>query len=86
MEDDSSQSAPAEADPRAALEAKIQANLGHLSIGSLVRRMERAEDFAYDDESIELSRRLREQGKDWRWSESFTNPQVIIFDVGEEGR
>lgn len=82
-EDDSFQSVPAEADPRAELEAEIQAKLGHISTGNLVRRMERLPDFAYDDEQVELSRRLREQGKTWRWSESFTNPQVIIYEVGD---
>lgn len=83
-EDDSFQSAPAEADPRAAREAAIQAKLGHISTGNLVRRMERAPDFGYDDEQVELSRRLREQGKTWRWSDSFTKPQVIIYELGEE--
>lgn len=85
-EDDSFQPEPAEADPRAELEAKIRAKLGHLSTGNLVRRMEQAADFGYDDESVELSRRLRGQGKDWRWSESFTYPQVIIYDLPEEER
>lgn len=85
-EDDSFQPEPAEADPRAELEAKVQAKLGHISTGNLVRRMERAEDFSTDDEEIELTRRLREQGKDWRWSESFTYPQVIIYDLPEDKR
>lgn len=82
-EDDSFQSVPAEADPRAELEAEIQAKLGHISTGNLVRRMERAQDFAYDDEQVELSRRLREQGKTWRWSDSFTNSKVIIYEAGD---
>ncbi|NDZ93320.1 hypothetical protein G3I13_01915 [Streptomyces sp. SID6673] len=83
-EDDSFQSAPAEDNPRAELEAAIQVKLGHISTGNLVRRMEKAQDFSTDDEEIELTRRLREQGKAWRWSESFTYPQVIIFDLPEE--
>jgi len=33
----------------------------------LIKRMENAEDFRYDDEEIELSERLFKEGKTWRW-------------------
>lgn len=46
----------------------------------LIQRMETAEEFGYDDEAVELSARLARQGKDWKWSDSFFSPTVIIFD------
>lgn len=47
----------------------------------LIRRMERATDFGYDDEEQELTRRLSSQGKAWKWSDDFFNPKVIIYDT-----
>ncbi|MBM4646560.1 hypothetical protein GS464_29535 [Rhodococcus hoagii] len=69
---------PATSPERLALEEKIQAALGHVATSALIRRMETAQDFGYDDEEVELSRRLREQGKTWRWSDDFYNPRVVI--------
>lgn len=83
-EDDSYSSVPAEADALTRLEAEIQAKLGHVSTAALVRRMERAPDFGYDDEQIELSRRLREQGKTWRWTQDFHNPRIVVEGTDTE--
>lgn len=49
------------------LEAAIAAKFRHLSLPALIARIEKAPDFGYDDESVELSRRLRESGESWRW-------------------
>lgn len=35
----------------------------------LIRRMESAPDFGYDDEAYELSRRLAVNNKTWQWGE-----------------
>ncbi|EON33770.1 hypothetical protein GTC6_05367 [Gordonia terrae C-6] len=77
-EDVPNQEEPAEDDARSALEAKVQSALGHLTTSALIRRIEKAQDFGYDDEAVELSRRLREEGKDWRWSDDFCNPRIVI--------
>lgn len=52
----------------------------------LIRRMERAEDFKYDDESYELSRRLGARALDWRWSDDFHHPRVVVYDPNAEGQ
>ena len=41
--------------------------------------METAPDFGYDDEEVELSRRLKDQGMAWKWSEDFSNPTVETY-------
>lgn len=82
-EDFADEEEPADEGQELSLEDRIKAKLGHISTGNLVRRMEAAADFGYDDEAVELSRRLREQGKTWKWSQSFDNPQVIIYQAGE---
>jgi hypothetical protein len=41
-----------------------------MSTSALVRRMERAPDFGYDDEATELTQRLEREGKIWRWAGS----------------
>lgn len=51
----------------------------NLSTAALVRRMNSAPDFGYDDEAVELTRRLGAEGRDWRWSGSYTSPRVEIY-------
>lgn len=46
----------------------------------LVRRMERAADFAYDDESYELDRRLKLTGLAWRWAQRNGRDVVMIYE------
>jgi len=48
----------------------------------LIKRMEAAPDFGYDDEEIELNRRLRLKGQHYKW-EGMSNPKIVIFDVQE---
>lgn len=52
----------------------------HLSDEQLIRRIERAPDFGYDDESVELDRRLKPQRRAWRWSGDFHRPHVEVYE------
>ena len=55
--------------------------MAHFTDRQLIRRMETAKDFAYDDEAVELSRRLGERALNWRWSEDFYNPRVVVYEA-----
>lgn len=46
----------------------------------LIRRMENAPDFGYDDEEAELTRRLKLGRQAWRWSGDFFRPRVEIYE------
>lgn len=92
-EDDSYDSALTEArefnskpDDQLTLEEKIRRKFVGVSTGRLIQRIEKAQDFGYDDEQRELSRRLAAKGQTWKWSESFTYPQVIVYDLPEGER
>jgi hypothetical protein len=63
------------------LDQALEECFKHMSTSALIRRMERAEDFGYDDESIELTRRLRREGKAWRWK---SDSEVEIFTLPAE--
>lgn len=54
-----------------------------LSDAQLIRRMENAPDFGYDDEEVELSRRLKLGGLAWRWSNDMFNPKVVVYKQTE---
>lgn len=56
-------------------------DLAKLSTEALVARMNRAPDFGYDDEAVELNQRLAAEGKAWRWSSDFFHPVVEIYEV-----
>lgn len=45
----------------------------------LVRRIERADDFGYDDEQYELNRRLKLGGLAWRWAVVDGRERVQIY-------
>ena len=45
----------------------------------LAKKMEKALDFGYDDEEVELSNLLGKKGLSWKWEKTFRNPQVIIY-------
>lgn len=77
-QDDPDYELPIDSPERQALEAKVQSALGGIATSALVRRMESARDFEYDDEAVELTRRLREEGKTWRWSDDYFDPRVVI--------
>lgn len=51
-----------------------------VSTAELIRRMERSEDFMYDDESMELSRRLASENKTWSWSDDFYRPRIEVYN------
>lgn len=61
------------------LEESIKKRFIGYSTSRLVKRMEDAEDFGYDDEEIELRRRLRKTNQDWKWNDSLSNPKIIIY-------
>jgi hypothetical protein len=77
------------ADERTELEAACLARFRHMSTPDLIRRMERAPDFGYDDEEVALTARLREKGQAWRWDQrTFTNRVEVVplegFDPGPD--
>lgn len=40
--------------------------------------MERAPDFGYDDEEVEIQKLLAKKGLEWEWEQKLRNPQVVI--------
>lgn len=56
-------------------------NLENMALAALVARMERAPDFGYDDEEVELNRRLALEGKTWRWG---VGDRVEIINLPRE--
>lgn len=62
------------------LQEAVRKKFQHLSTGKLIERMNAAPDFGYDDESIELRRRLALQGKRWRWNK---HDRIEIIDAAE---
>lgn len=65
------------------LEDTIKRKFFGVTTARLIQRMEKASDFGTDDEEIELSRRLKEQGKTWRWTRDMFNPRIVVIDLGE---
>jgi hypothetical protein len=57
-------------------------NVAGLSDRSLIQRMNKADDFGYDDEEVELNRRLSERGLQWRWAPlgQMFGQHVEVFD------
>ena len=45
----------------------------------LAKKMEKAPDFGYDDEEVELTKLLEKKGLNWKWEQKFRNSQVIIY-------
>ena len=68
------------------LENQIQAKFSNLSDAQLIKRIEQAKDFEYDDEAVELNRRLRVLGgKAWRWAGDFYRPHVELYELTDDG-
>ncbi|BAH33184.1 hypothetical protein [Rhodococcus erythropolis] len=68
------------------LENEIAAKFAGIPNAQLIRKMEKAQDFGYDDEEFELNRRLKLGGLAWRWSGDFYRPTVEVYkpeDVDE---
>jgi len=61
------------------LERAVQAKFEGLSDFALMNRINRAEDFGYDDEGLELTRRARLMGKAWRWAQNNGRDQVVLY-------
>jgi len=52
------------------LEETVARKFRHLSLQALILRMQHAStDQNLDDESLELTRRVRKQGKSWHWEQ-----------------
>jgi len=64
------------------LETEIAAKFAGIPNAQLIRKMEHAQDFGYDDEEFELNRRLRLGGLAWRWSGDFYRPTVEVYKPG----
>lgn len=63
------------------LETEIKKKFKNTSTKALIRKMEKAPDFGYDDEAYELSRRLKAMGKTWRWGAgTWETPDLIIVE------
>ncbi|MCZ4548094.1 hypothetical protein BS618_32335 [Rhodococcus erythropolis] len=60
------------------LETEIAAKFAGIPNAQLIRKMEHAQDFGYDDEEFELNRRLKLGGLAWRWSGDFYRPTVEV--------
>jgi hypothetical protein len=50
----------------------------------LVRKIEKAEDFGYDDEAVALSNWCDKHNLKWFWSESLFSPEVILCNKTED--
>jgi len=61
------------------LDEVIRAKFQGKSDAYLIRRMEQASDFGYDDESYELTRRLAINGLSWRWKQIQGKDKVEIY-------
>lgn len=65
------------------LDSAIESKFRGTTNEELIRRMECADDFSYDDEEYELNRRLGARGLSWAWQ----NDRVAIIEregvVGE---
>lgn len=57
-------------------------NVQGLSDRALIQRMNNADDFGYDDEQVELDRRLEQRGLQWRWAPvgQMFGQRVEVFD------
>ncbi|MCA4995132.1 hypothetical protein HWD35_10450 [Tsukamurella tyrosinosolvens] len=69
---------------RPSLEEILQEHFAGVTTAQLIRKMERAPDDAnLDDETFELSRRMRQLGKVWRWTRDFENPRIVVGEKAE---
>lgn len=50
----------------------------------LIKKMENAPDFGYDDEAVALNTLLGPLGLKWKWSDNFYNPHVVVYPAIKE--
>ena len=62
------------------LDEAVKKKFVSYSTKRLIERIEKAPDFGYDDEEVELRRRLRLEGKSFHWNDSLSNPKIIIVE------
>lgn len=67
------------------LENQIREKFNAVSTPRLIGLMEAAPDFGYDDESVELNRRLALSGLAWRWASGLGDRiEVFTPEAGDE--
>ena len=57
-----------------------------VSTAEIIRRINRAADFGYDDEEYELNRRFAEQGLTWKWVRGDAGREVVDVFNPETGK
>jgi len=67
----------------ASLVQAVAAKLARLSTSALIARIERAADFGYDDEAVELTERLFRKGSTWRWSQDLRGETIVVENVAD---
>lgn len=66
------------------LDSSIEAKFQGVSDQALIRKMERAPDFGYDDEAYELNRRLTLVGMAWKWSQKYGRDVVVVYEPSDD--
>lgn len=61
------------------LDRAISEKFAGTSDAALIREMEHAPDFGYDDEAYELDRRLKLLGLAWKWSQKYGRDVVVVY-------
>ncbi|OBK36976.1 hypothetical protein A5658_04770 [Mycobacterium sp. 1245111.1] len=59
------------------LDETLREHFAGVSTAEIIRRINRAPDFGYDDEEYELNRRLTEQSLTWKWVRGDSGHQVV---------
>ncbi|WP_199240990.1 hypothetical protein [Naasia lichenicola] len=60
------------------LNEQIALKFAGLSDHELAKRIEKAPDFGYDDETVELNRRLALGGMAWRWAQGDQHVEIYV--------
>lgn len=69
--------------PRPTLDEVIEDKFRGVSDTELIRRIERAPDFGWDDEGYELNRRLKLANLAFRWSVDLFHPRIEVYKPEE---
>jgi hypothetical protein len=59
------------------LDETLKEHFAGVSTSDIIRQINRAPDFGYDDEEYELNRRLAEQSLTWKWVRGESGRQVV---------